>query len=73
MQGGREQCARGRLLWAEKSAASGSYCRVYPRGRDAGMPGFIGFFALARRLLINMQEMSAAIGGVVGVLPCYLL
>jgi hypothetical protein len=37
------------------------------------MPGFIGFFALARRLLINMQEMSAAIGGVVGVLPCYLL
>src|SRR5262249_51449959 len=65
MQGGQGQCARGRLLWAEKSAADGSYCLVRLREGDAGMPGFIGFFALARRLLINMQEMSAAISGVV--------
>jgi hypothetical protein len=29
---------------------------------EAGKPVFIGFFALARRLLMNLHELSAAIG-----------
>ena len=60
MQQGRGQCARRRLLWAEKSAAAGSYCRVCRVQSDAPKPGFIGFFVLARRLLINMHDLSAA-------------
>src|SRR4029078_2246476 len=59
MQGGREQCDRQALLWAEKSAAAGIYCRAWRIGADAGKPGFIGFFIMARRLLKNMHEQSA--------------
>src|SRR5438067_12890967 len=47
MQGGRGQCGRKCLLWAEKSAAAGTYCRRSQTGRDADKPGFIGFFVLA--------------------------
>src|SRR5689334_6960521 len=50
---GREQCRHGRLLWAEKSAAAGSYCRVGRMETDAAKSGFIGFFVMARRLLRN--------------------
>ena len=60
MQGGRGQCERQALLWAEKSAAAGIYCRASRVGTDAGKPGFIGFFVLARRLLKYMHELSAA-------------
>src|SRR4051812_34765721 len=60
MQQGRGQCARRRPLWAEKSAAAGSYCPVRRVQSDAPKPGFIGFFVLARRLLINMHDLSAA-------------
>jgi hypothetical protein len=41
------------LLWAEKSAGAGSYCRVCRTEPDAGKPDFIGFFCMARRLLRN--------------------
>ena len=62
MQGGRGQCDRHAVLWAEKSAGAGSYCRACGIGTDAEKPGFIGFFIMACRLLRNMQELSAATG-----------
>jgi hypothetical protein len=47
MQGDREQCSCSGFLWAEKSAATGSYCRAPGIDATAGMPGFIGFFVMA--------------------------
>src|SRR5881394_4058531 len=44
MHGSRGQCGRELLLWAEKSAVAGTNCRYWLAGRDAGKPGFIGFF-----------------------------
>jgi hypothetical protein len=61
---------RQALLWAEKSAGAGIYCRAWRIGANAGKPGFIGFFVLAWRLLKYVHEWSAAVRGAVGVLPC---
>jgi hypothetical protein len=47
MQGGRGQCGRKSLLWAEKFAAAGSYCRSGETARDKENRYFIGFFAMA--------------------------
>jgi hypothetical protein len=53
---GRGQCARGRLLWAEKSAAGGHLLPGWTDRKGCGKPGFIGFFYMARHLLRNAQE-----------------
>jgi hypothetical protein len=73
MQGGRGQSARQPRLWAEKSAAAGTYCRACRAGRNAGQPGFIGFFVLARRLLINRHEPLAACAALLEFchVPCF--
>jgi hypothetical protein len=74
MQGGRGQSDRQAVLWAEKSAGAGSYCRASRLGEDAGKSGFIGFFIMAWRLLRNMHELIGRDpSGVVGVPLCSLL
>ena len=45
----------------------------FAHGDDVRKPDFIGVFTVARRLLMNRHELSAATGGAVGVLPCSLL
>jgi hypothetical protein len=49
---GRGQCGQIGALDAEKSAVHGSYCRGRGDPWFAGNRDFIGFFAMARRLLI---------------------
>ena len=63
MQEGRGQCGRRRLLWAEKSAGAGSYCRVRRIGIGCGKAWFYWVFlhgtALAEKHVHD--ELSAAI------------
>src|SRR5207237_448356 len=52
------------LLWAEKSAVSGSSCRLERIERGAAEPVFIGLFAIfamARRLLMKGTGLLAAL------------
>jgi hypothetical protein len=74
MQGGRGQSDRQAVLWAGKICRSGQLLPGLPGGTDAGKPGFIGFFIMARRLLMNMHELIGRDpSGIVGVPSCSLL
>src|SRR3954471_19274356 len=73
MQQDRGQSTRERLLWAEKSAGAGSYCRVGGGVSDRRKPGFIAFFCMARRLLRNMRTNCRPLSRVALLEFCHVL